>query len=183
MIEYVLDSVWTVVDEILVIFRKQPSLELVETIAPFGVKVAIDNRNRTDASHSEGILSRVVVGMQACNSENCLVATVSRPFLKPNVVFKLFEAVAGHDATIPKWADGRTEPLLSVYRKKPFLKAASRTQGSEIATVIDDLYAVAYVQIEEVLKPLDPDLLTFFRVKTDADFLTARRIASAQEVR
>ncbi len=176
MIQYVLDSVWTVVDEILVIFQKEPPLELIETIAPFGVKVAVDERSRDT-------LSKVVVGMLACNSENCLVATVSRPFVKPNVIFRLFEAVGSHDAAVPRWADNRQEPLLAVYRKKPFLKAASKERGGGIESVIDDLCAVTFVQIEETLKPLDPDLLSFFRVRTDADFTRAATIALAQEVR
>jgi molybdopterin-guanine dinucleotide biosynthesis protein A len=121
--------------------------------------------------------------MRACNSEDCLVATVSRPFLKPNVAFKLFEAIGSHDAAVPRWKDKTTEPLLAVYRKKPFLKAAPKARGGRMDSVIDDLYAVTFVEIEETLRPLDPDLLSFFKVKTDADFKKAKIIALAQEVR
>ncbi len=174
LIEYVLDSVWTVVDEIIIIFNKEPDLSLIESIAPFGVKVAIDKEG-------SGTLSKVMVGLRACNSEDCLVVTVSNPFIKPNVIYQLFQEVKTHDAAIPRWADGTLEPLLAVYKRRPFLKAAAGRERDDLKTLIDDLFAVTFVQIEENLKPLDPDLLSFFRVKDDEDFSRARTIASSQE--
>src|SRR3989442_5719958 len=58
LLQYVLDSVWTVADEILVIFDENPGLPLIETIAPLGVKVAIDR----DGS---SVVSRVVASLNA----------------------------------------------------------------------------------------------------------------------
>jgi molybdopterin-guanine dinucleotide biosynthesis protein A len=174
MIEYVLDSVWTVVDEILVIFNREPELALIESIAPFGVKVAVDREG-------SGTLSKIVVGLKACNSEDCLVVPVSNPFIKPNVIYQLFQEVKTSDAAIPRWSDGALELLLAVYKKKPFLKAAAGREQDDLQRLVEDLYAVTFVQIEENLKSLDPDLLSFFKVKNDADFSKARSIASSQE--
>ena len=173
MIEYVLDSVWTVVDEILVIFNKEPDLSLIESITSFGVKIAIDK-------DGDGMLSKIVVGLMACNSEDCLVVTVSNPFIKPNIIYQLFQEVKTYDAAIPRWANGTLEPLLVVYKRGPFLKAAAGRERDELGSLIDDLYSVSYVQIEENLKFLDPDLLSFFKVKNDEDFSRARTIASQE---
>ena len=174
LMQYVLDSVWTVADDILVTFAKEPSLTLIESIAPFGVKLTVDRVGT-------GALLMIVSGLNASSSENCLVVSVSTPFVKPNVIFQLFEEVRSHDAAVPRWADGRIEPLLAVYKKKAFLKAAAARRGDDLQALIDDLYAVTFVSIEEKLKPLDPDLLSFFKITSDADFTRAKAIATTQE--
>jgi len=173
LLQYVLDSVWTVTDEILVIFEKDPSLSLIETIAPFGVKVAIDREGSS-------VLSRIVAGFKATLSEECLVVSSSAPFIKPNVIFQLFESVRGLDAAVPKWKDGRLEPLLAVYSKKAFLRAAAHSKKRVLTSLLGNLYAVSYVEIESNLKPLDPDLYSFFRVKDGRDLKKAIRIAQSR---
>jgi molybdopterin-guanine dinucleotide biosynthesis protein A len=169
---YVLDSVWTVADEIFVIFSRDPGLQLVETIAPFGVKVVVDKDGRSS------VLSRVATGFRACNSENCLVVSSSFPFVKPSVLFQLFEGIRGHDAAVPRWENGRTEPLLSVYSRKAFLRATANFRGRTLEGLVSNLYAVNFMDVERHLKPLDPELQSFFRVKSRKDLKTARRIAS-----
>ncbi len=170
LLQYVLDSVWTVADEILVIFDKEPSLSLIETIAPFGVKVAVDRDGNS-------VLSRIVAGFRASRSENCLVVPSSAPFVKPNVIFHLYERVRGFDASVPRWKNGRLEPLLAVYGKKAFLKAVTQAKSRVLSSLLDNLYAVSYVDIEEYLRPLDPELDSFFRVKDKNDLRKARKIA------
>jgi molybdopterin-guanine dinucleotide biosynthesis protein A len=168
-LHYVLDSVWTVVDEILIVFAKEPKLSLVETIAPFGVKIAVDR-------NGSSILSRMVAGFRACNSESCFVIATSSPFVKPNVVFQLFEEARGFDAAVPRWPEGRIEPFLAVYKKKPFLKAVASMNTEDIASLIEDLYAVTFIDIEEKLKPLDPELHSFFKVSGAKDLERAESI-------
>ncbi|TLX98586.1 MAG: hypothetical protein E6K89_00895 [Thaumarchaeota archaeon] len=157
LLQYVLDSVWTVADEILVIFDEDPGLSLIETIAPFGVKVAIDR----DGS---SVLSRIVAGFKAT----------------PNVIFQLFESVRGFDAAVPRWGSGKIEPLLAAYNKKAFLSAAARSKKKVLSSLVDKLSAVSYVDVEKFLKPLDPELYSFFRVKDERDLRKARRIAQSR---
>ncbi len=173
LLQYVLDSVWTVADEILVIFGREPSLSLIESIAPFGVKIAIDRDGNS-------VLSRIIAGFRATHSENCLVVPSAAPFIKPNVIFQLFESVRGFDAAVPKWKSGKLEPLLSVYSKKAFLRAAAHNKKRVLSSLLDDLYAVSYVDVEKYLKPLDPELYSFFRVRDKRDLRKARRIAAAR---
>ena len=173
LLQYVLDSVWTVADEILVIFDEDPGLSLIETIAPFGVKVAIDR----DGS---SVLSRIVAGFKATHAENCLVVPSSAPFIKPNVIFQLFESVRGFDAAVPRWRSGKIEPLLAAYNKKAFLRAAARSKKKVLSSLVDKLSAVSYVDVERFLKPLDPELYSFFRVKDERDLRKARRIAQSR---
>ena len=176
LLEYVLDSVWTVADDIIVAFSQEPSLSLIEKIAPFGVKVVVDRNGGSE-------LSRIVTGFRATTSDNCLVVRASSPFVKPNVLFQLFESVHGYDAAVPSWGRGKKEALLSVYGRKSFLKAASQAKRRSMNGLIDELYAVCYVDVERSLRPLDPDLDSFFSIKDRSDLVRARRMAATKAPR
>lgn len=175
LLEYVLDSVWTVADQIFVVFNREPDLRLVESISTFGVKVII---------HREGssTVSAVVSGLKAARSEHCFVVSGNVPFIKPNVVHALFESARNYDAAIPRWANGTIEVLTAVYDTKAFLKVATRSEDiEEMSSVIDNLYAVRYVAVEEELKLLDPDLYSFMAIKNAEDLEKARAIAAMKK--
>lgn len=171
LLQYVLDSVWTVVDDLIVIFSNEPDLSLIETIAPFGVKIAVE-KNTTQ-------LSMLLAGFKASRSENCLAVTSSLPFIKPNVILYLFDSVHGSDAAVPRWKNGRTEPMLAVYSKKAFIHASANAKS--IDSVLENLYAVRYIEIERELRPLDPELHSFFRVRNKLDLDRAKMIALADK--
>jgi molybdopterin-guanine dinucleotide biosynthesis protein A len=173
VLEYALDSVWTVADEIFVIFGAEPSLPTVESIAPFGVKAVID-RNGSSA------FSMIMSGFRASTSENCLVVTSSAPFVKPSVLFYLFESIRGFDAAIPRWKTGKIEPLLSVYSRRAFLRAAAGLKRRTLPGLVDSLYDVRYVGVEDFLTPIDPDLDSLFRIRRDSDLRRARGIAATK---
>lgn len=171
ILEYVLDSVWTVADEIYVMFDKEPDLRLVEDIAPFGVKIMVQSTGSP--------ISRLDAGFKASKAEYSIVVTSNRPFVKPNVAFLLFEAARGHDAAVPRWKDGRVEPLLAVYRKQTFLKVSAQIgEINKPEEVVDHLYAIRFVQVEDELGPLDPDLNSFFSINSDEDLQKARALAA-----
>lgn len=168
VLEYLLDAVWTVADAIYVIFRKEPSFKLIEAISTFGVKIIIE-------SQSSNLLSSLLLGFKASRSEYCLVLRENMPFLKPSVLHMLFEAARGYDAALPKWSNGKVEPLLAVYRRKSFVAVASKLQSQdELLSVIDNLYATRYVNVEEEIMPLDPDLESFFTIEGEEDLAKAR---------
>ncbi|NHV97128.1 MAG: NTP transferase domain-containing protein [Thaumarchaeota archaeon] len=168
VLEYLLDAVWTVADAIYVIFRREPSLKLIEAISTFGVKIIIENRNPT-------IVSSLLMGFKASRSEHCLVLRENLPFIKPNVLHALFEYAKGYDAALPKWSNGRIEPLLAVYRRKSFIAVASKHQTEDnLLPVVDNLYSIRYVSVEDEIKPLDPDLESFFTIDSAEDLAKAR---------
>jgi molybdenum cofactor guanylyltransferase len=173
LLEYVLDSVWTVADEIFVIFGAEPDVTLMEGIAPFGVKAVID-RDGGDP------FSMMMAGVKASSSDNCILVPSDAPFVKPSVLFHLFESVRGFDAAIPRWRDGRTDPLFSVYSRKAVLRAAPGLKNRTVTGLVDGLDAACYVNVEELLTPIDPDLESFFRVRTESDLTRAKGMASSK---
>ncbi len=179
VIEYVLDSVWTVADELIVVFNHELKLSTVEAISPFGVKVLTTSRTR-DA------LQTICDAFKSAKAEHCLLATERAPLLKPNVVLSLFENAQGHDLAIPKRRNGRIEPLLAVYRKNAFIRIASTIKSAsediegQIREIADRMFAVKYVSIEDELQELDPELDSFLEVKDQRGLQKARLKASTK---
>ncbi|HZW56405.1 MAG TPA: NTP transferase domain-containing protein [Nitrososphaerales archaeon] len=177
LLEYVLDSVWTVADELIVVFGREPDLSLVEAIAPFGAKVL-------SCRKGESPMTALFDSFETSKSELCLLTTERVPLLKPNVALALYEAAQGYDLAIPKWKDGRLEPFLSVYRRKAFVRASkSRTKSSddvrsELAALVEGLFAIKYVSVEKELQELDPELDSFLEVKDEKTLQAARSKAS-----
>src|SRR5579872_6153685 len=118
LLEYVLDSVWTVADELNVVFRNEPDLSTIESLSPFGAKIM-------NVPKGDPPISSILSAFRASRAEHCFLTTETVPLLKPNVVLALFDAAHGVDLSIPRWKDGRIEPLLAVYRVKALLRLAS----------------------------------------------------------
>jgi molybdopterin-guanine dinucleotide biosynthesis protein A len=171
LLGYVLDSVWTVSDEIYVVFRDEPDLALVEEIAPSGAKII-------SVASEAAAVDQVAAGLQACHSELCLVLAGNVPFVKPNLAYELFEAAREYDAAVPRWADGRLEPLLATYRRKSWLRALAAGTPRSLQGVLDSLYGIRFVAVENELKQLDPELHSFFRVEGAGDLQKAEAVAA-----
>ncbi|MDG6907674.1 MAG: hypothetical protein JRN20_18025 [Nitrososphaerota archaeon] len=180
LIEYVMDSVWTVADELIVVFGKEPALSTVEAIAPFGAKVIT-------VEAGQNPMNSILEGFKSSRAEHCFLVTERVPLLKPNVTLSLFENALGYDLAIPKWNSGKLEPMLAVYRKNALLKLAStlnRTLGNnmreEMLRMAEQLFAVKYVSVESDLMEIDPELDSFFWVDEEESLAVARAKVSVK---
>jgi molybdopterin-guanine dinucleotide biosynthesis protein A len=180
LLEYVLDSLWTVADELFVVFGREPKLSLVEAISPFGVKVLTVPKNQSP-------IKGIADAFRSSKSEYCLLTTERVPFLKPNVALALFDRAGGNDSAIPRWEDGRIEPMLAVYRKNAFTRIVDSSKRSfgfnltkEITAVAEQLFDVRFLSIQKDLIELDPELDSFFLVKDEKSLTAAREKASVK---
>ena len=183
LLEYVLDSVWTVADELFVVFPGEPKLSLIESISPFGVKVLSTQKGKSP-------VTTICDAFKSARSEFCLLATERAPLLKPNLVLSLFENARGYDLAVPRWKDGKIEPMLAVYRKNAFTRLVSSSNPrfgdnvrKEIALLADRLFAVKYVDVEGELKEIDPELDSFLEVNDEKSLQAARSKASIRSKR
>jgi molybdopterin-guanine dinucleotide biosynthesis protein A len=123
----------------------------------------------------------MLAGIRASKSEDCLVVPGNLPFIKPSIILALFEAARRHDAAIPRWADGRLEPLVAVYRRQSFIKVAERLNSGDVDELVGSFYAIRYIGVEDELRGLDPELLSFFRVRSKDDLSKAEKWVSAKQ--
>jgi len=96
-----------------------------------------------------------------------LVIAVDMPLIKKELARHIFEVCRnGYDAVIPKWEDGKVEPLLACYSFKAIeeIKRSIARGEKKIIKSIERLN-VLYYPIEE-LRRFDENLLSFINVNT-----------------
>jgi molybdopterin-guanine dinucleotide biosynthesis protein A len=169
---HVLDAAMEVADEILVAIAREHHTDSYSGLVPESVRVL------RDRIHEKSPLVGIITGFQVMKSEYSLVLSCDTPFAKQRVLEYVFERAAGSDAAIPRWMNGRLEPLQSVYRVRsalPAAKLALSERGFRNVDMIKRLRRVTYVPVS-ALKRFDSDLITFFNVNTRTDLRRANRI-------
>jgi len=159
-----------VVDEIVVV-TKAAHASAMRKVLPEGVTV------HTDSRRVQSPLVGFVAGADALGAEYVVFLPCDLPLLSPPLIKALFERSAGHDAAIPRWPDGRIEPMIAVYLRSPArdaaieaLEAGDRANTDMIRRLLD----VVYVPVED-LRAADPGLDSFVNVNTPADLKAVER--------
>jgi molybdopterin-guanine dinucleotide biosynthesis protein A len=155
----------------VVVVTKGAHAPPLRTVLPQGVAL------RTDARKIQSPLVGFVAGADALASEYVAFLPCDLPLLSPALLAALFDAAAGHDAAIPRWPDGRIEPMVAVYLRTPArdaaleaLEAGDRANTDLIRRLLD----VVYIPVEK-LRAVDPALDSFVNVNTPADLKAVER--------
>ena len=164
------------VDEVVVV-TKASLAPRIRAVLPEGIKLVKDERR------VQSPLVGFVAGAEAIASEYVAFLPCDVPLLSPALLGTLFAAAEGRDAVIPRWPDGRIEPMVAVYLRIPARDAALEAldAGDRANTdLIRRLLDVAYVPID-ALRTVDPGLDSFVNVNTPADLKGAERRVRARE--
>lgn len=125
----------------------------------------------TDRIAGVGPLGGILTGAQQCHHKYCQILPVDSPLPARQILQQLLASAQGYDAVVPRWVDGRLEPLHAVYRTDTAAREAERLieEGKHsVISLIESLCNVRYVDVDE-LRELDPDLDTFANVNTPED--------------
>ena len=169
LIKHVLDAVDGIVEERMVVASSAIQAEKFAKVVGTSVKVVVDVQD----------LRSPVVGALTGFKEACgdysLLLPCDVPLVSRDVLSLLLELCVGKTAAVPRWPNCFIEPLQSVYRTKPALKAAEEAlcEGElHLQSMVDRLQGVRYVSTL-VLQQLDSELKTFFNVNTPLDLKKA----------
>jgi len=173
LIELILETIQPLVDHIIVVIGRNDSVEKFREKIPRSIDVF------RDRGKGEGTLVGLLNGLNRSKSEYSLVLPCDSPFISIEVLELLFTEALGVDAAIPQWPNGFIEPLHSVYKTDGARNAARRAlkNGMKVSGMIERLKDVRYVPIE-VIRKIDPELLTFTNINTLGDLRKASRIYS-----
>lgn len=155
-------------DEIIISCRETDGFDFPD------VHLAPDN---FDARSS---LTGIQAGLSAATAEHTFVTACDAPFLQAGLVKRLLkEAEPGADIIIPLKNDGYMEPLCAIYSRRclPYIEAQLRAGDYRIINFFE---RVQVKQVpEEVLRPGDPELLSFMNVNTPEELGKAQGLAQA----
>lgn len=120
MIIHVLETLTAVGDEIVVVLRNKNQ---VDDYKDFFDKFGLNSTKLhifTDILEDEGPLAGILTGLEHISSDKALVVPCDSPFISRYFVNKMFQYSdeTNFDAFVPKWPDGKLEPLHSIYKKE-----------------------------------------------------------------
>ncbi len=179
LIRHVVDAVSPVVEETVVVADSEEKIREYTKILGKNVRFVVNSHQ------SQGPLIGALAGFNAAEGKYSLLVPFDTPFISEQVVSLLFELCIGKTAAIPRRPDGQIESLHAVYRTKLALEAARQAvDGDELDmdAVIGKLRGVRYVSTL-VIEQLDPDLKTFFSIRTPLDLKKALAMVKTKKTK
>ncbi len=173
LIKHVVDAVKVVAEETLIVTDSQEQADKYSGIVGSTIKFIVDPEVTTDP------LVGALKGFQMAQGKFSLLLPFDAPYISRDVITLLFELCPGRSAVIPRWPDAQIEPLHAVYHTQTALEAAKLAVGEgnlDVPDLVEYLQGIRYVSTL-VLQELDPELKTFFRVKTPLDLKKAGVLA------
>ena len=174
MIRHVVDQLEPIVDE-LVINCRDEQVSAIETALDGGPDVTF----AVDPVPDRGPMAGIMTGLRAATGEYAAVVACDMPFVDPDLIAHLFDRAAGHDAAVPRLDDQWFQTTQAVYRAAPMAAACERALERDKRKVIEPLFDLDYVVVDEAEIRDQAPLSTFENVNTREEFeAAARRLAN-----
>lgn len=128
-----------------------------------------------DPEPDQGPMAGIRTGLQAVDSTYAFVAACDMPFIDLGVVEHLFERAMGHDAAVPQLENEWFQTTHAVYRAAPMAEACGKALAAGEHRIIDPLFELDYVVIDEEEIREHGTIETFENVNTQEEFETATK--------
>jgi len=168
MLEHVMERISDAVDEILVVVRDEgQGKEILSGVGEVNITY--------DAILGYGPVAGMLAGLQSARAEYVIVLACDMPFVNSDVVNLLFSLAKGCDALVPRWPDGRIEPLHAVYEREKMAGACEKAIEEGKRNIFAPLSTLqTHYLSTEAIKKIDPELKTFVNVNVPNDLEAAR---------
>jgi len=179
LLNYVIDSIGGLVDEIIVVVDSQECADAYAKVVDPDIKFVVNQGS------SESPLLEALTGFEAAKGEYSLVLPAGSPFVNPALLSLLFELCVGKAAVVPRWTNQECEPLHAVYCTEMAIKASKAVLAEgklDMESMVERLRGVRYLSTM-VIEQLDPDFRSFFRVTTPADLRKASAMSKPKAPR
>jgi len=162
VLEYVLDALWTVFDNILILTPIEPPIDILERINPVGARIIMD-KNKSPPE----MLS---TALEFVETPVTVLVSGDRPLLKPNILFTVGYSINQYEVAIPRWKNMKVEPFLASYRTSVLKKFVNKLKSQDDFYKLPDMLTdVLYLSVESELTALDPELYSFIELKSFND--------------
>jgi len=174
MLRHVMDAISQVCDEIVVSVGNDQQRSKIGSILGDAIIVC-------DAFEGIGPLEGIRQSCRIVSRDLTAIVACDLPLLDAAVLEYLFNSIGPFDGAIPRWPDGKVEPLYSAFRTRRLAAAVEGAIRGDKRRIMDALRSLSihYVPMEE-LGEIDPGLASFINVNDEGDLEEARRIASAR---
>jgi len=172
LIVHVLDRVSRLANEIVVVVGSEAQQDQLLRVIGTKGQIVIDKYN----DHSP--LIGALTGFESVKTEHALLLPCDAAFVSAEIATLLLDLCIGKNAAIPRWPDGKIEPLQAVYDVKSAVSAGNTAMDEgkrDMLGMISHLQGIRYVSTL-VLQQYDPKLDTFHNINTVQDWKKAELI-------
>lgn len=169
LVTHVIDRASTVADEIVVVAGSTTQQSVLSQAVGQKARVIVDSYG----NHSP--LIGALTGLENVEADYALLLPCDAAFVSCNVARLLLDLCEGRSAAIPRWPDGKIEPLQAAYDVKLAKEAAQtayREGKRDMMGMIGHLRNIRYISTL-VLQQYDEKLATFFNINTVEDWKRA----------
>jgi molybdenum cofactor guanylyltransferase len=163
MIIHVIKTLLNVADEIVIVLRDKNQVDNYNKIFDQLKKDRSKLHLFTDILEDMGPLAGILTGLENISSDKAMVVPCDSPFVTEYFVNEMFQysTEPEFDAFVPKWPDGRLEPLHSIYKKdlKTNIKKLLKEDIRDVKSLIMELN-VKYIEVNS----LDDTGKNFFNI-------------------
>ena len=104
--------------------------------------------------------------------EKAFTLSCDLPLINLEVFEFMINQSIGYDCCIPRWNNGFLEPLFAIYPIKEAYKKAQenlKNHTYKLTNIISDKWKINFLSVEDSIKQLDENLLTFLNINTPED--------------
>lgn len=113
------------------------------------------------------------------NYEKTFILACDNPFIQFRVIELLISNSINYECCIPQWENGFVEPLFAIYpTRKAYYLSKKNLENKEfkLNKLLDRKWKTKYVSIENEIKPIDHNLLTFVNLNNTEDIKNLNEI-------
>ena len=172
LITHVLHRVALVADEKIIVAGSEAQRDQLSNETGLKAHVVVDKYS--DHSPLVGALT----GFESVRAEHVLLLPCDAAFVSAEIAVFLLDLCVGRNAVIPRWPDGKIEPLQAAYNARSAASAAKAalSEGKrDMIGMISHLQRIRYMSTL-VLQQYDPKLVTFFNINTVQDWRKAEHM-------
>ncbi len=182
LICWTVEKLFQAVDEVVIVARDEAHAERLQgIISHFALRHESGVVFTWDRVAGFGPVAGLSAGMMKAHGDFAFATGCDLPFLNLQVIERLFELVTedeeSYDAAVPVQSNGFFEPLHCVYHREKMLSAcewALQIAERRIHAPLQELHVRRI--LVDLLRPIDPDLLSFFNLNTREDLDEARML-------
>lgn len=172
LVTHVLDRVATVAEEIVIVAGSTTQQNVLSKAVGQKARVIVDSHG----NHSP--LIGALTGLENVEADYALLLPCDAAFVSRDIAKLLLDLCEGRSAAIPRWPDGKIEPLQAAYDVKLAREAAQtayREGKRDMIGMIARLRNIRYISTL-VLQQYDEKLVTFFNINTVEDWRRAEAV-------
>ncbi|MEM3403194.1 MAG: hypothetical protein QXJ17_01380 [Nitrososphaeria archaeon] len=162
VLEYVLDALWTIYDNILILTPIEPPIDILERINPVGARIIMGK--------GKSLPEMLSTALEFVETPVTVLVSGDRPLLKPNILFTVGYSINEYEIAIPRWKDKKVDPFLASYKTSVLKRLISKFKTQDDFYKLHDMLTdVLYLSVESELKTLDPELYSFIKLESPND--------------